>query len=169
MKKISRSAILLVFFASFSIVPLSASADAGCGALSSAGDQCILSGVSGTCTGANGTCVPSSNSVSASSGGSGGGININAIKPYSDGIINVINGIFVPVLFALAFITFVWGVFKYFILGADSDTERAAGRQFVLWGVIGFVVILSVWGLVAVVGNTFGLSPGGSAPSYPTL
>ncbi|MHB0865437.1 MAG: pilin [Minisyncoccota bacterium] len=166
MKKISRFAILLVFFASFSIVPLSASADAGCGALSSAGDQCILSGVSGTCTGANGTCVPNQNSASASSGG---GININAIKPYSDSIINIINGIFVPVLFALAFLTFIWGVFKYFILGADSDAERATGRKFVLWGIIGFVVILSVWGLVGLLGNTLGLSPGGSAPSYPTL
>ncbi len=97
------------------------------------------------------------------------GINTSAITPYSSGIINVINGILVPVLLAIAFIVFLWGVYKYFILGATEEKSRENGRQFVLWGVIGFVVILSVWGLVGIVGNAFGLSPGGHAPATPTL
>ena len=97
------------------------------------------------------------------------GINMTAIKSYSDNIILLINNVVVPVLFAVAFLYFIYGVYKYFILGADNDTERGTGRQFVLWSVIGFAVILSVWGLVAVVGNTFGLTPGGTPPSYPTL
>lgn len=101
------------------------------------------------------------------------GININVLTPYSNGIIALINGVFVPVLYAVAFLVFLYGVFKYFILGADNDTERETGRQFVLWGLIGFVVILSVWGLVAVVSSTFGLPSGGNASSNgltpPTL
>lgn len=116
----------------------------------------------------NGQCLPVNNYASQSSSGSGG-INIQAIKTYSDGISSLINTVFVPLLFAIAFLTFIYGVYKYFILGADSDTERAAGRQFVLWGVIGFVVILSVWGLVTVVLSTFGITAGGGPPSYPTL
>lgn len=97
------------------------------------------------------------------------GINTSVIASYSTGIVYVINGILVPVLMALALIVFLWGVYKYFILGADNDTERETGRQFVFWGLIGFVIILSVWGLVAIVGNTLGLSPGGSAPPIPRL
>ncbi len=97
------------------------------------------------------------------------GVNLNIVKGYSASILYVINFIFVPVVFAVAFLTFLWGVYKYFILGADNDTERATGRHFVFWGIIGFVVILSVWGLVAVVGSTFGLTAGGTAPNYPTL
>lgn len=97
------------------------------------------------------------------------GINASYLLGYKNSIVFIINSLFVPVLFAVAFLTFLWGVYKYFILGADNDTERATGRQFVLWGILGFVVILSVWGLVAVVGSTFGLSPGGDAPSYPKL
>ena len=97
------------------------------------------------------------------------GINMQAIMPYSKGIIDLINGVFVPVLFALALLTFFWGVYKYFFLGADSDTERAKGRDFILWGIIGFVVILSVWGLVAIMRDTFGLGASGYAPNYPTL
>src|SRR3989344_1478976 len=96
------------------------------------------------------------------------GININAITPYSTGIINVINNLLVPVLMAIALIVFFWGVYKYFIYGADNDGERETGRQFALWGVIGFVIILSLWGLVNLVMGTFGLSVG-QAPPYPTI
>lgn len=97
------------------------------------------------------------------------GINTSAITPYSNGIINVINGILVPVLMAIAFIVFIWGVFKYFIYNADNEAERTKGKEFVLWGIIGFVVILSVWGLVAIVAQTFGLQSGSGSPTPPTF
>jgi hypothetical protein len=97
------------------------------------------------------------------------GVDVSKVTPYSNGIINLINGIFVPVLFAVAFLYFVYGVYKYFILGADNDTERATGRQVVLWSIIGFAVILSVWGLVNVLVDTFGIQTGGNPPAYPTL
>lgn len=87
------------------------------------------------------------------------GVNLNVIKPYSDAIIALINSFIVPVLFAIAFLTFLWGVYKYFILGAAEEKSREDGRQFILWGLIGFVVILSVWGLVGLVANTFMLAP----------
>jgi len=88
---------------------------------------------------------------------------------YSGDIIDIINGLFLPVLMAVAFITFLWGVYQYFILGASDEKSRTTGRQFVMWGIVGFVVILSVWGLVGLVGSTFNLSPGGVAPAYPLI
>ena len=97
------------------------------------------------------------------------GINMQVITPYKTGILYLINGVFVPILFAVAFLMFIYGVYKYFILGATEEKSREDGRQFVLWGVVGFAVILSVWGLVAVVLNTFGLSAGGVAPLPPSL
>ena len=160
MKKIPHSVLLFILFSSLSI-PFFASAQSGvCDAATEA--DCFAIGktcVSGACVSmqgqpSSGTSVP-------------GGININVIRPYSNGIIDVINGILVPVLMAIAFIVFLWGVFKYFIFGASSDTERATGRQFVLWGVIGFVIILSLWGLVNIVLQTFRLSPGGGPPPAP--
>jgi len=97
------------------------------------------------------------------------GINMSIVRGYSSSIINIINNVFVPVIFAAAFLTFLWGVYKYLILGASEEKSREEGRNFVFWGVIGFVVILSVWGLVAVVGSTFNLTAGGTAPNFPTL
>lgn len=90
------------------------------------------------------------------------------IAAYAGSIKSLINGIIVPVLFAVAFLYFIYGVYKYFILGADSDTEVATGRKFVLWGVIGFVVILSLWGLVNVGVGLFNLG-GQNAPTPPTF
>lgn len=90
------------------------------------------------------------------------------IQSYSQGIIDLINTVFVPVLLAIAFIVFVWGIYKYFILGAENESEKMDGRKFALWGIIGFVIIFSVWTLVGVVKDTLGLSAG-SNPTPPTF
>ena len=73
-------------------------------------------------------------------------------------IINTINNVIVPVLFAIAFIVFIWGVFKTFVLGAGSDESKEQGKSLMLWGLIGFFVMVSVWGLVNILTGsvTFG-------------
>jgi hypothetical protein len=120
---------------------------------------------------ATGTILPGSTTGTSYTPSGNGGINVSVIKRYSDGIISIINTVIVPVLFAVAFLMFLFGVFKYFILGATEQKSREEGRDFVLWGLIGFVVILSVWGLVSIVATTFGLtvSSGGTPPPPPTL
>src|ERR1035437_3941728 len=63
-------------------------------------------------------------------------------------IINTINNVLVPVIFAVAFIVFLWGAFQTFILGAGSDEVKEKGKSLMLWGLIGFFVMVSVCGLV---------------------
>jgi Type IV secretion system pilin len=96
------------------------------------------------------------------------GVNTTYLQNYTSAILGIVNAILVPVLMAIAFIVFLWGVYKYFILGAADEKSRTDGRQFTLWGVIGFVVILSLWGIVNIFMSTLGLSVG-SAPPYPTI
>lgn len=93
---------------------------------------------------------------------------MSLVKGYADSIISIINDVFVPVLFAIAFLYFVWGIYKYFILGATEEAAKGEGRQFVLWSLIGFAVILSLWGLVNVVTSVFNLT-GTLAPNPPRL
>lgn len=97
------------------------------------------------------------------------GIDTTRIQQYSTGIVGVINNILVPVLMAIAFIVFLWGVYKYFILGATEEKSREDGRKFTLWGIIGFVVILSLWAFVNLIRGTFGLDNNATAPLPPTI
>jgi hypothetical protein len=76
----------------------------------------------------------------------------------STGIIGVFNTIIVPSIFALAFLVFVYGVVKYFLL-VGTDESRAEGRQFVLWGLLGMALLLSVWGVVNMLLSTLGVAP----------
>lgn len=85
----------------------------------------------------------------------------------SDTVLSLINDVFVPLLFAIAFIVFLWGVFKTYIFSNGEQAEVAKGHKLVLWGIIGFVVMISIWGLVNVVSSTFGLE-GSAGPSLPT-
>ena len=166
MKKIISSLSLLVLFISFTMPLFAVAGTQVIGQSCNDGDDCIAGLV---CTG-NSTCQATVGGTQPYSGGSGSGsVNISVIKGYSDGIIKIINDVFVPVLFAIAFFVFLWGVYKYFILGATEEKSREDGRTFVLWGIICFVVILSVWGLVNIVTSTFNLPTGGTGPKPPTL
>lgn len=98
-----------------------------------------------------------------------GQVNIGIVADYAAGFIALINNWLVPVLLAIAFLMFVWGIVNYFIIGASDPSKRNTGGEFLLWSLVGFVAIFSVWGLVNIVGNTFGLSPGGEPPAYPLL
>jgi len=81
-------------------------------------------------------------------------------------ILYIINDVLVPVIFAVAFIAFIYGIAKAYIFSGGSEEAVKKGHSLILWGIIGFVVMISLWGLVNIVGNTFGLT-GNSAPALP--
>lgn len=94
---------------------------------------------------------------------------INNISDVGSFIINTINGVIVPVLFALAFIVFLWGAFKTFIWGANSEDVQKDGKNLMLYGLIGFFVMVSIWGLVNILTGTINFGnnsgPSGGTPN----
>ena len=92
--------------------------------------------------------------------------NINSVQSAGQFIITIINTVAVPVLFAVAFIVFIFGIFQYFILSKGDEEKQGLGRSLMLWGLIGFFVMVSVWGLVNILIGTFGLNS--NIPSEPT-
>lgn len=77
----------------------------------------------------------------------------------STGIIGIVNVVIVPVIFALAFLVFIWGVLNYFVIHGGDEKKREEGRQFVLWGILGMVLLFSVWGVVSLLLSTLGIMP----------
>jgi succinate dehydrogenase/fumarate reductase cytochrome b subunit len=62
----------------------------------------------------------------------------------------------ISLLFVCAFVVFLYGVVE-FIWNANNEQERSRGAQHILWGVIGMVVMISAWGILAIVRGTFGI------------
>ncbi len=78
----------------------------------------------------------------------------------SSGIIGAINQAIVPTILALAFLFFVYKVVEYFFFKSEGSEEKIKeGREFVMWGILGLVVLFSVWALVGLLLSTLGIKP----------
>ena len=74
---------------------------------------------------------------------------MNIIKKVNDAILTPI----IVLLFALAVAYFLFGLMK-FILNQDSEEDQAAGKQHMLWGVVGLAIMVSVWGILNLISES---------------
>ena len=72
-----------------------------------------------------------------------------------------------PVVIGLALLFFFWGVAIY-ILNEGNAEKKGQGRSIMLWGVIAIFVILSIFGLVKMLQNTFTVGDQ-NAPEIPQI
>lgn len=61
-----------------------------------------------------------------------------------------------PVVVALALLYFFWGLATYILNAADKEKKKD-GREIMIWGIIALFVMVSVWGIINVVRDTFNL------------
>lgn len=71
-------------------------------------------------------------------------------------VVCIINKSVIPLIIALALVMFIWGVVQY-VINSDEEAKKAKGKEFMIWGIIGLTVMFAVWGLVKIVGTTFGI------------
>lgn len=73
----------------------------------------------------------------------------------------------VLVLFiSFAIIWIVWSVIRYIM---TQDVERSKRGHDILLGIVGLFVILSIWGLVAILSNTFTTQTNVPRDKFPTV
>lgn len=68
-------------------------------------------------------------------------------------ILNPIIGL----LFALALMYFLWGVFV-FVKNSDNDQDKEEGRQHMIWGLIGMLIMVGAYAIITIITGTFGVS-----------
>jgi hypothetical protein len=84
------------------------------------------------------------------------------IEPGSDisKIIDKILAIFsslVPLLIGAAIVVFLYGVLTFIVKASAGNADgRKEGINFMIFGIIGIVVMMSVWGLVTFITSTLG-------------
>ena len=86
---------------------------------------------------------------------------VDALIQWISGFINAV----MPLIIAIAVLYFLWGLVKYVLSAGDADA-RTEARNMMVWGVIIIFVMVSVWGLVNILVNTFGTA-GAVAPPAP--
>jgi hypothetical protein len=104
--------------------------------------------------------IQSNNSILPSSVASGATCNLPSSPKLAD-LLNYSTCILiksvVPLILALAVIMFIWGVVQY-VINDQEEAKREKGKQFMIWGIIGLTVMIGIWGLVSILGSTFGIT-----------
>ncbi len=70
-------------------------------------------------------------------------------------------------IISLAILYFLWGVVQYVIKHDPEGKERA--RSQIVYGIIGIVVMVSVWGLVNIIQNALGVGSTDNQSQVPAL
>ncbi len=60
----------------------------------------------------------------------------------------------IALMMAIALLMFLYGAFEY-VKGASNDGDRETGKRHLLYGVIGLLVMLSAYSILAIAAGTF--------------
>ena len=77
------------------------------------------------------------------------------------------NSVVIPLLFSLAFLFFIWNAARYFIIGGANPEEQKKAKSLALWGIIAFVLMVSVWGIVNLFVEGLGIDFQAQQPPCP--
>ena len=67
--------------------------------------------------------------------------------------------ILIKVAFSVGLLMFIWGLAK-FVSHSGNEKSIEQGRQFMVWGIIVLFVMVSVWGIVALMQTMFDADAG---------
>lgn len=92
------------------------------------------------------------------------GLNLSPIESLL-GAFGSLIGALIPILITLALVVFFWGLVRY-LWGASSKSGHEKGKDLMKWGLITLFVMVSVWGIVALMQEALGIDENarGKAP-----
>jgi hypothetical protein len=87
------------------------------------------------------------------------------IQTLLTGVLTFINATLIPFVLAVAFLMFLWNITRYFIIEGANEKEHENAKSLALYGILAFVIISSIWGIVNLFVGDLGLS--GKQPITP--
>src|SRR3989338_724734 len=80
------------------------------------------------------------------------GMTVEGLLTRAEGLLNLI----IPFLIGLAVFMILWGIFIYITKAAEEE-KRAEARLYIVWGIVAVFSMLSLWGFVNILVNSFSL------------
>lgn len=80
----------------------------------------------------------------------------NGLLGFFESLYDVLITSVIPLLIAVATLVFIYGIIKYLTAGGDED-KASEGRRMMVFGLIALAVMISMWGLVALLVQTSGV------------
>jgi hypothetical protein len=72
-------------------------------------------------------------------------------------ILNFVNNILIPLVIGIALLVFIYGLYKFFILGGGDDDSRKEGRQLMLYSILAFFLMVTIFAIVDLLARGTGL------------
>lgn len=73
---------------------------------------------------------------------------MNLVNKVTTGILNPLIGL----MFAVAVAFFIWGIIE-FIWNAGSEEKRTTGKQHIIWGLVGILIMSTVAAIIEIIKN----------------
>ena len=84
--------------------------------------------------------------------------NAGAFEDLLENILVFSNDVLIPFIIGIGFLVFVFGMFKFFILGGANDEKKEQGKSLMIYATIGFVLIIIFFGVVNLLSESTGLT-----------
>jgi hypothetical protein len=76
--------------------------------------------------------------------------------------------ILIPILFALAFIVFFWGLSKFILSSSGNQADLKKGKDYMMWGILALFILVSFRAIIIMVSKEFEIGDGKTYPQLPT-
>ncbi|MBY0328724.1 pilin [Patescibacteria group bacterium] len=67
----------------------------------------------------------------------------------------IITSVLIPLIFAAAFLFFLWNVLQF--MRSAENTQKEEAKQRMGWGIIALFVMVGVWGIITILSGTLGI------------
>jgi ribose/xylose/arabinose/galactoside ABC-type transport system permease subunit len=74
----------------------------------------------------------------------------------------------IPFIIGLAVFVILWGIFTYITKAAEEE-KRAEAKRFIIYGLLGVFFMISIWGFVTILINTFSVEQRINSGDIPTV
>ena len=82
------------------------------------------------------------------------------LQAFLAGLYAIVGTYIIPTIIFLCVVVFLFNVIRFFIWQSGSEAGRENARRYLVWSMVGFILVLALWGIVSLLLTSFGFGAG---------